>query len=132
MVHKRYKSNAPDELLRKETSVHFINPSARKIDFKMFTKHLCEKDEHANYEIKHNMLDDSSYSDNPLLAVLDNASDADGENTTDEECLSTKKKNPKKGKFGKELLTQWSLMFAKSRASIVVLLGLCCMLKHLM
>ena len=96
MVHKRYKSNAADELLRKETNVHFINPSARTIDFKMFTKHLCEKDEHANYEIEHNMLGDSSYSDNQLLAVFDNSSDADDENTTDEECLSTKKKTPKK------------------------------------
>ena len=105
MVHKHYKTNAVDELLRKETNIYFINPSARKIDLKMFTKHLCEKYEYVNYEIEHNMLDDSSYSDKPLLLVLDNASDPDGETTTDEEYLSTKKKTPKKGKFGKELLT---------------------------
>ena len=71
----------------------------------MFKKHLGEKDEHANYEIEHNMLDDSSYSDNPLSSVLCNASDADGENSTDEECLCAKKKPPKKGKLNKVLLT---------------------------
>jgi len=91
MVHKRYKNDAANELLRKETNIHFINPSTRKIDLKMFTRHLCEKDEYANYEIEHNMLDDSSYSDNPLLSVLNNGSDADGEDSADEKKPCFKK-----------------------------------------
>ena len=43
MVHKRYKNDAANELLRKETNIHFINPSTRKIDLKMFTRAGCTR-----------------------------------------------------------------------------------------
>ena len=52
MVYKRFKSNAVDELLSKETNVNFINPSTCKVDVWMLTKHLCTKDENANYDVR--------------------------------------------------------------------------------
>ena len=43
MVHKRYKSAAAAELLQQEASMHFYNPFTKKIDLKMFTKHIHKK-----------------------------------------------------------------------------------------
>ena len=93
MVHKGYKSNAAAELLRKETNVHFFNPNTNKIDLKMFTKHLCEKDEYANDELDNYFVDYSSYSDNELLKYMhssDSFSSADEK--SDNQCDKSKKK----------------------------------------
>ena len=54
MVNKRFESAAAAELVRKETNVHFINPSTYKIDLKMFTQHLHEKDKWADLELEPN------------------------------------------------------------------------------
>jgi len=85
MVFKSYKSQAAAEILRKETNVHFLNPSTRKIDLKMFTKHLHEKDEHADLELKANMYDYSSYSDNQFITAFYSSSDADNEISSSDE-----------------------------------------------
>ena len=97
MAHKRFKSNAADELLSRETNLNFINPSTCKVDIKMLTKHLCTKDENANYELKLNACDDSSDSANPLLACLLNDSDA-ANTTSEEECAKVASKIKKKRK----------------------------------
>ena len=69
MVDKRFKSQAAAGLLSKETNVHFINPFTNKIDLKMFTEHLFEKDEHANLELDPSMFDDVSFSDNQFVSI---------------------------------------------------------------
>ena len=39
----------------------------RKINLKLFTHHLFEKDEYADAELENNILVDSSYSNNELM-----------------------------------------------------------------
>ena len=79
MVYKRYKSDTATKLLRKANDIHFINPQIRKIDLKLFTPHLFEKDEHADAELENNILVDSSYSDNKLMKQFNYDSFADDE-----------------------------------------------------
>jgi len=103
MVYKRFKSDAADKLLRKETNLNFINPRTCKVDIKMLTKHLCTKDENSTYELKVNAFDDSSDSDNPLLACLLNDSEADdivsGKEQIKPDNKTKKKRKARNGTF---------------------------------
>ena len=87
MVFKSFKSAAIADIIRKETNAHFLNPQTNKIDLKMFTKHLLEKDEYADFEINNNEFEDSSCSENQLLSHSYFSSDADIES-----CYSEKEK----------------------------------------
>ena len=44
--------------------MHFIKLQTNKIDLKLFTKYLKEKDDNANLELEIDFLDDSSYLNN--------------------------------------------------------------------
>ena len=118
MVYKGCTSNAAAELLRKETNVHFVNPCTNKIDLKMFTKHLCEKDEHANDELDNYFLDCSSFSDDQLINDIESSSS----DTSDEKCVNTFSKSKKKRRVN---LLAFSTEDALKINSIVFL-GSCC------
>ena len=70
MVHKRFKSQAAANLLSQDSNVDFINPCTSRIDLKMFTKYLFEKDEHKNLELDPFNFDDSSFSDNQFVSAF--------------------------------------------------------------
>jgi len=81
--------------------MHFINPSTYKIDLKMFTKHLCEKDEWADFELETNFIDDSSCSHNQLLLKFDSDSDADCKfSSANEHVKKFSPKTPRKKRVG--------------------------------
>ena len=88
MAHKRFKSQAIANLISKETNVHWINPHTRKIDLKMFTKHLCDKDEYANLELDPLAFDNSSFSDNQFVSAFQSSTDADDVNSSCRCCYS--------------------------------------------
>ena len=97
MVCKRYKSNAAAEFLQKVTNAHFVNPFTKKIDLKMFIKHLHEKDEFENDELDIDWIHYGSCSDNQLLVTNDFHSNSD---ISDSEILTTQVKQKKKVKAG--------------------------------
>ena len=93
MAHKRYKSAAAAELLQQEAGMHFYNPFTKKIYLKMFTKHIHKKDENADLELSWNHFEDSSMSDACVLRQFnDFSTDADDENSTDDEMKPVGKK----------------------------------------
>lgn len=129
MACKRCRSNAASKLLNASENINFLNPSARKIDMKMLTKHLCEKDEHAHIDFELNPLQDSEDSDNILMSHLNDSSD---ENSSDNLALHSSScctKSPKKRKVrpgthdiaefeGRKLKTKhryssWFLLYAE-------------------
>ena len=76
---KRFRADAINEVINRETNLHFMNSYTRKIDLKMYLRHLNDKDEYANVE-----LDDAQYfacssdSDSPMYnSVLNNSSDSE-------------------------------------------------------
>ena len=79
MVCKRHKSAAADETLCRESNTHYFNPSTLKIDLKLFTKHLCEKDECADFDLNPSFLEESSCSENQFTSAFKHGSDADSE-----------------------------------------------------
>ena len=92
-----FKSAAIADIIRKETNVHYLNPQTKKIDFKMFTKHLHEKDDYADFELNNWEFEDSSCSDNQLLSHDYFSSDADNESSSAE-----KEKPAKKAKISRK------------------------------
>ena len=60
MVHKWHKSAVADEMPRRESNTHYVNTSTLKIDLKSFTKNLCEKDDHADFDLNPSFLEDIS------------------------------------------------------------------------
>ena len=95
MVCKQCKSNAANQLLNDATNINFINPSTRKIDIKMFTKHLCKKDEDASIDLEFNVLQDSDSSDNMLVSNLNYSSQENRSSDSDTES-ALEPKRPKK------------------------------------
>ena len=97
MVCKRFKSSAAASLLKANENINYINPATNRIDIKSYAKHLCEKDETADYEINVNPLIDSSDSECMLLKnVLDSSSESDSD-LLNENNNASSSKSPKKG-----------------------------------
>ena len=48
---KRFRADAINEVINRETNLHFMNSCARKIDLKMYLRYLNNKDEHDNVKI---------------------------------------------------------------------------------
>ena len=120
MVYKSFKSAAIADIIRKETNVHFLNPQTNKIDLKMFTKHLHEKDEYADFELNNNEFEDSSCSDNQLLSYNYFSSEADIESLSSEKEKPAKKaKISRKTRPGTLSLVEYNgrIMKAKHRYS---------------
>ena len=65
-MYSNNKADAASKLLSAATNIHFINPQTRKIDLKLFTRHLFEKDEYADVELCNDYYLDSSCSENEL------------------------------------------------------------------
>lgn len=70
MERKRHKSDAAAQLLQQEASFHCFNPFAKKIDLKIFTKHLHQKDINIDVDLNMFVFDDSSMSDNQMTRDL--------------------------------------------------------------
>ena len=72
-------------MLHKETNFYFLNPHTNKIDLKIFTKYLLEKDEHANFELSNYAFNNSNYLDNQLLSYNYLSTDTSNESSSLEE-----------------------------------------------
>ena len=82
-MQNKYKSDAVAQLLQQEASIHYFNPTTKKIDLKMFLKYLHKKDENIDAELSTFEFDDSSMSDNHVLCDLMHfSSDTDIESTS--------------------------------------------------
>ena len=111
MEHKRHKSNAAAKLLQKEANAHFVNPSTNKIDLKMLTKYLHEKDEFKNCILEHDMLDDSDFSDNQLIMTT---------------CLPKNAKHKRKVKAGFTSVCNFSRPKHKIKTTMLVVIFTLC------
>ena len=89
MVQNKYKSDAVAQLLQQEASIHYFNPTTKKIDLKMFLKYLHKKDENIDAILSTFEFDNSSMSDNHVLCNLMHfSSNADIESTSVDESAT--------------------------------------------
>ena len=85
----------------------------------MHTKHLFDKDENANLELNPNIFVDSSYSDNQFIAAFEYSTDADDEQSSNEETNPVKSRKKRKSRAGTYNIVQHGerLIKAKQRYS---------------